>query len=109
MVKFGGFCAIRYCFSRAIVLVCDTAHASHTGMPALMSTSWKTSQEKPGQEKGCCLQSFALRCGQFQVPSHQFFIYFLWWGWGPETGLTARLNPVGQEEEDNPEKEDGDD
>ncbi len=33
-------------------------------------------KEKPGQEKKCHLQRFALRCGQFQVPSpHQF--YFL--------------------------------
>ncbi len=32
---------------------------------------------KPGQEKGCrCLQSFALQCGQFQVPSPHQFIFF---------------------------------
>ncbi len=36
-------------------------------------------KETPGQEKGCCcLQGFALRCGQFQLPSpHQFFSFFV--------------------------------
>ncbi len=54
-------------------------------------------KEKHGQEKGCrCLQSFALRFGQFQVPSPINFPFYCGGGWGPETGLTARRNSVGQ-------------
>ncbi len=40
-------------------------------------------KEKPGQEKECCcLQRFALRCGQFQVPStYKFFFLFVVGAW----------------------------
>ncbi len=35
------------------------------------------------EEKRChCLQSFALWCGQFRVPSPHQFLFFLWWGLG---------------------------